>query len=185
MEEARSSPTEPFPETPGACRPAPDRDRAPVHIHGSFASAGSHQRRRKISELISLMVRSAAPFLICGKKRSKNAVGIFLKRRNLSLFFRFPELESDHEGGKDKEDRHQGLEKASHFLLIVFFFYFLQKEGESQWAKLQELTHFFYCRKPGPVMAEPMTPSRQTHPTASMSFGCYGPGRATRAPVSG
>jgi hypothetical protein len=35
---------------------------------------------------------------------------------------------------------------------------------------------------PGPATAGPTTRSLKTHPPATMSFGCYRPGLATRAP---
>ena len=39
--------------------------------------------------------------------------------------------------------------------------------------------------QPGPVTAWLLTPSLKTHPPTTMSFGCQGPGRATRTPVTG
>ena len=38
-------------------------------------------------------------------------------------------------------------------------------------------------KKPGPVTAWALTPSLKTPPPTTMSLGCQGPGRATRAPV--
>jgi len=68
------------------------------------AAAIKEGQKRKTSPPFPIMIARPASLYMREKNSSKSAFGIFLERRNLPLFFRFPELESDHESGKNKEN---------------------------------------------------------------------------------